>query len=144
MSFSNFLENTVLNLVFGGTAFSPSGNLYLGFSTTTPAEDGTNFTEPSPTGGYQRAIVGNNKSAATGWTTASQLGTSGELRNNGVITFGVASGGWGTLTHYGLFDQPGNGSGNMYTMAAISGGSVTVAPNTTLSVASGQLSIRID
>lgn len=144
MSFSNYLEQTVLDYVYGLTAFTPSGFLYVGLSTTTPGEDASNFTEPASASGYSRAIIHNAKSSS-GWIAASQNSTSGQLTNAGTVTFPIASGNWGTVTSYGLFDRP-TGTGtptNMYNVGALST-SRAVVTNDTLSFASGAFIIRID
>ena len=89
MSFSNYLELKLLDHVFGGvtTPYTPPATLYVGLSSTTPAEDGTGITEPSG-GGYARVAVTNN---ATNWPAATVPGT----KSNGtVITFAPASATW--------------------------------------------------
>ena len=50
MGFTNYLEQALLDYAFGQTSFTPSGVLYVGLSTTTPSEDGTNFTDTSALG----------------------------------------------------------------------------------------------
>ncbi|KKL14162.1 hypothetical protein LCGC14_2518500, partial [marine sediment metagenome] len=45
MSFTDFLELEVLDQLFGGLDYAEGANVWLGLSTTTPADDGTNFTE---------------------------------------------------------------------------------------------------
>lgn len=141
MSFTNYLEHATLDLMFGATAFTPSGNLYVGLSTTTPAEDGSSFTEPSSASGYNRAIISNTKSVISGWSTASQLSTSGEVHNMGTISFGSASGNWGTITHAGVWNSLTNG--NLLTASALTlqktptSGDIVTFP-------SGAISIRLD
>ncbi len=139
MSYTNFLEHASLDHVFGGTTFTASGTLYVALSTTTPLEDGTSFTEPSTSSGYARVGVTNNK---TNWSTAAQNSTSGEVFNRTAITFPTSTGGWGTVTHFGIFDNPT--AGNLYVQAALSGGSQTININNQISFASGTLRIRMD
>jgi hypothetical protein len=139
MSYTNFLEHASLDHVFGGTTFTASGTLYVGLSTTTPAEDGTNFTEPATASGYARVGIINNK---TNWSTASQVSTSGEVHNRTAITFPTSTGNWGTITHFGIFDNPT--TGNLYLQAALSGGPQTININNQISFSSGTLKIRMD
>lgn len=139
MSYSNFLEQASLDLMFGGTSFTPSGTLYVALSTTTPGEDGSNFTEPSTASGYARTAITNDKS---NWSTATQNSTSGEVHNRTAITFPTSSGNWGTITHFGIYDA--TGGGNLYVQAPLSGGSQTININNQLSFASGTLRIRMD
>ena len=83
MSFFNFLEDNVLDHVVGKAAYT-SPTVYIGLSSTTPAEDGTNVTEPS-TGAYARVTTG-----ASDWNSASVGATS----NANAITFAQASADW--------------------------------------------------
>ncbi len=143
MSFTNYLEHRTLDHIFGGITLSPSGSWYIGLSTTTPAEDGTNFTEPSNLSGYQRVAITNNKSNTTGWSTAEQLSTSGEVHNMGTLSFGTASGNWGTITHAGLWDHAGVATGNLLTQSSLlvqktpTSGDIVQFP-------SGAISLRLD
>lgn len=139
MSFTNYLEHATLDLMFGATAFTPSGTLYVGLSTTTPGEDGSNFTEPSS--GYARASVPNVKAATSGWSSAAQLSTSGEIHNQGTISFGTATGPWGTITHAGIWNSLVGG--NLLTANALT---VQKAPTSgdIVSFPSGAITIRLD
>lgn len=138
MSFTNYLEHATLDYLFGVTSYTPSGTLYVGLSTTTPTEAGANFTEPNATGGYARVAFTNNKS---NWSNASQVGTSGTISNNTAITFPEASG-WGTVTHFGIFDASGV-TANMLVQSQL-GVSKIVGPNDILRFSSGSLIIRMD
>ena len=66
MSFFDYLENKVLDHVVGKTAYT-SPTVYIGLSSTTPAEDGTSVTEPSA-GAYARVstAAGDCAAAAAG------------------------------------------------------------------------------
>lgn len=138
MSFTNYLEHKVLDHLFGATTYTPSGTWYLGLSTTTPAEDGTSFTEPASASGYSRASMTNDK---TNWSNAAQTSTSGEVYNNTTVTFPTSSGNWGTVTHFGIFDHAT--TGNLLIMAPLTN-QQTVNTNNQLSFTSGTLRIRID
>lgn len=94
------------SIVVGGTTFAPA-TWYFALSTTTPNDDGTNFTEPSG-GSYARVTVTNNATNFPAATTSS-----GETRktNGAKITWPTPSANWGTVTHYGIFTVSGVGSG---------------------------------
>jgi hypothetical protein len=139
MSFTNYLEHATLDYYFGGTTYTPSGTLYVGLSTTTPLEDGTNFTQPGATGGYARVAVTNNK---TNWSTATQSSTSGTVHNKVAVAFPQATQGWGIVTHVGIFDNSGTGA-NMLVMNALTQ-SKTVDSGDTLTFPSGGIVINID
>lgn len=96
MSFALALENDLLDKEFGAVDFTPPATHYAALSTTTPNEDGGNFTEPSGNG-YTRVAITNNKT--TGWNNAA----SGALDNKSLVQFPVALGSWGTVTHVGLY-----------------------------------------
>ena len=102
MSFCDYLEAKVLDHLFGATSYAVLGNLYLGLSTTTPTDAGANFTEPSGNN-YSRVTSVNNP---TNWPAAS----GGSKANGTAITFPTASGSWGTVTYFGIFDQASGGN----------------------------------
>lgn len=84
-----------LDAFTGKTAFSVP-TYYVALSTTTPTESAGSFTEPSA-GAYARFQI----TAAT-WTAAT-AGDPSSTSYGAVITFNQATGGWGTITHFGLF-----------------------------------------
>jgi hypothetical protein len=107
MSYSNYLEAKLLDSAFGGVPFIPSGILWIALSNTDVGEDGSTITEPPFASGYSRAFITNDKS---NWSSA-EVG-SGFLYNVVPITFPSASGDWGTISYFGVFDQ--QTSGNLY------------------------------
>lgn len=141
MSFTNYLEHATLDFMFGATAFTPSGTLYVGLSTTTPGEDASSFTEPSSASGYSRASIPNVKASTSGWSSAAQLSTSGEIHNQGIVSFGTASGNWGTITHAGVWNSLTGG--NLLTVNALT---VQKSPTSgdVISFPSGAISLRLD
>jgi hypothetical protein len=82
----------------GATSYSPA-TWYFGLSTTTPNDDGSNFTEPS-SGSYARVAVTNNTTNFPAATTVS-----GETRktNGAKITWPNPTANWGTITHVVVF-----------------------------------------
>jgi hypothetical protein len=89
-------ENAVLDRLFGLAALTPPGTYYVGLMTTAPADDGSGVVEPIG-GSYARVAVTND---LTQWPAAS----GGQKSNANDIVFPTASAGWGTVTHFGLFD----------------------------------------
>src|SRR5690606_1282100 len=89
-----------------------------GLSTTAPTQAGGNFKEPSGNG-YARVAVTNN---STNWPAASN----GAKSNANAITFPQATGSWGTVTHFGIFDAATSGNllawGELSQSKAISAG----------------------
>jgi len=103
-SASDYLENEILDHIFGNESWSAPSDLYFALSTASPGEDGTTIAEPSG-GGYSRKQITNN---ATNFPAAS----SGAKSNGVEIAFVEATGDWNTITHYAIFDAA-YPSGNM-------------------------------
>lgn len=133
MSFADFLENELLDHVWGNAAFAPADPLYIGLSTTTPNDDGTNITEPVG-GSYARVSVVNN---LTNWPVA----VGGAKANGVAVDFPTATGSWGTVTYFFISDAASGG--NIY-----GSGQLTVAKTIdsgdTASFAIGDLDITLD
>lgn len=129
-SFSNYLENEILDHLFGKATYA-SPTIYVGLSTSDPGDDGAGLAEPSG-GSYARVAT-----AATDWNTAS----SGSLDNATAIEFAEASASWGTITHFALFDAAS--SGNMLAHGSLTT-SKTVSSGDTASFAAGALDITLD
>lgn len=122
-SLSNFLELELLDHVLGNGSYTPP-TIYIALGT---GADDTGLTgEPS----------GNNyaRKAHASWNTAA----SRAITNNGVITFNQASGSWGTVTHYAIFDALT--TGNMLGWGQLNTGKSIVSGNTP-SIADQEISV---
>ena len=114
-SISNFLEAELMDHIMNNSAYAHPATVYVGLSTADPTDDGSGLAEP----------VGNNylrKAAAFG-AAASRI-----ITNSGTITFNQASGPWGTVTHWALFDA--ESTGNMMAHGALAASKVIVSGNT--------------
>lgn len=131
-SFADYLENRVLDHIFGGAASSAPGTLYVGLSTTTITDAGGNITEPSGNG-YARVAVTNN---STNFPNAS----GGAKANGTAITFPQASGSWGTVTDFFISDA--SSGGNIYAYGALAVAKA-VTSGDTLSIPIGDLDITL-
>ena len=106
MSFTNYLENNILDHIFGGGNYARPITVQVGLSTTAINEDGTGITEPQAADGYERATVDNN---TTTWEDA-VTAEAGEWAGQGTklnkidIVFPEATGGWGEVTHFFIAD----------------------------------------
>ena len=133
MSFFNYLENAVLDHIVGKTTYALP-TCYIGLSSTTPAEDGTNVTEPSG-GSYARVST-----AGADWNAASAGATS----NANAITFAQATADWvagANLTYLVAYDALTVGNPLFY-------GALTVAKpvlnGDTASFPAGDIDITLD
>ncbi len=97
---SNYLANALLNHIFGKGTYTPPTNIYVELSTTAPTDAGTNVTPPSG-GGYAR-----KQTAPADWNT----GSGRIIDNANAIEFAEATGSWGTLSHFALFDAASGGN----------------------------------
>ena len=126
MSFSNYLETKVLGHVFGGTAYTAAGTLYLALFTTNPAEDGSG-TEVTG-GGYVRQTVA---FTVTGNTAS----------NTAAVEYPTASANYGTVTHVGVYDA--STAGNLLAYAALTS-SKSIETGDVFRVPTGDLDITLD
>lgn len=124
-AFSDYLENKVLLHVFGASAYSAPGTLYLALYTSDPGDDNSG-TECSGTS-YARQTI--TFSVVT--DTAS---------NNAAVEFPTAGSNWGTITHVGILDALT--SGNLLAHGALTASKV-VNSGDVFRVPSGDLDITL-
>jgi hypothetical protein len=132
MGFTDFLRNEILDQVWGASDYAEPATLYIGLSTTTPADDGTNVSEPAGSG-YARVSVTNN---LTEWPAAS----GGAKDNANAITFPQATGAWGTVTHVVIYDA--STGGNLLAFGALTT-SKSIENGDTAEFAAGDLDITL-
>ena len=131
-SFSDYLENALLNQLFRGSSYSFPGTLYVGLYTAAPTDAGGG-TEVSGNS-YARVAVTANTS---NWANS----TAGATSNSNAITFPQASGSWGTVVALGIFDALT--SGNLLAWADLTT-SKLVGNGDTPSFAAGDLDVTLD
>lgn len=121
-SLSDYSENKALDFVLGGQAFPRVATLFGSAHTATLNDNGTG-TEVSG-GGYTRKSIANN---ATNFPAAASRSKALAIQQD----FPSASGAWGTVTDFGLWDAAS--SGNLI-LADISASSQAVGSGGTLYV----------
>jgi hypothetical protein len=129
-SFSDYWENEILDHIFGKGNYSPP-TIHVALSTADPTDDGSGLAEPTGNG-YQRA-----QTSAGDWNAAS----GGSLDNAADITFPEATGNWGTITYFALFDAAT--AGNMLAHGALNQ-SKTISGGDTAKFAAGDLDVSLD
>lgn len=92
--FTDYLEDALLDHVFGGTTFTQPSSIEMALSTTVISDDGTGITEPIGNG-YARQTV----------TFAASSG--GSKANSADVDF-VATGDWATIVATAFYDQSTN------------------------------------
>jgi hypothetical protein len=130
-TFSNYLENKWLDHLLD-TAFTVPTVLALSLHTANPDEDGSGA-ECADANNYAR--VSCKAQFATG--AASRI-----ISNDGDITFNQASGSWGTVTHWAIWDNATYGAGNLLAYGAFSAGKA-VGSGQTPKVLTGEIDISI-
>lgn len=127
-SISDFLENELLDHVFNVGSYSPPATVYLGLSTADPTDDASGLAEPSGNGYVRKAITFSG-------------GTTRTIRQAADVTFDQATGSWGTLSHWGVFDA--ESAGNMLSHGQL-GTSKAVVSGNTPSVSAPQIQISFN
>lgn len=121
---SDYLENKVLDHVLGTTSYTMPSTVYIGLSTGSFADDNSG-TELSGNA-YARQSI------------AFDAAASGTTDNTAAVDFPVATGSWGTVSHYGLFDA--SSGGNLLIHGAFTA-SKTVDSGDVLRISAGELDI---
>jgi len=121
---SDYLENEILDHILGTGAYTMPSSVYVGLSTSSFNDDNSG-TELSGSG-YTRKVA----------TFA--VAASGTTSNNAAVEFPAATGSWGDVSHFGLFDA--SSSGNLLIHGAFSV-SKTVSSGDILKIAVGDLDI---
>jgi len=126
---SDYLENKVLDHFLGTASTSAPATVYLALFTTDPTDAGSG-TEVSTSGtNYSRQSI------------AFSSASSGTTSNSADVEFSQATGsGFGTVTHFGIFDA--STAGNLLFHGALTA-SKTIAAGDVFKVASGNLSITV-
>lgn len=119
---SNYLENALVDQLFRGQSAPTTSTLYVGLLTAAPNDAGGG-TEVSG-GSYARVAV---TSSLANWagtqsagSTSASSGTGGQTSNNAAITFPTPTAGWGTVTHFGIYDASSGGNLLFYGQLTIS------------------------
>lgn len=109
---SNYLENALVDQLFRGQSAPTTSTLYVGLLTAAPNDAGGG-TEVSG-GSYARVSVSSSLANWSGTQSAGSTdassGTGGQTSNNAAITFPTPTAGWGTVTHFGIYDNASSGN----------------------------------
>ena len=103
MSFTHYMENKILDHVFGGGNYARPANLQVGLSVTQIQDDGSGMTEPAGEHGYARVQIPNDSESWQSAETDTSEGR-GVKTNKIAIEFPEATADWGAVTHFFLAD----------------------------------------
>ena len=121
---SDYLENEILDHILGTGAYTMPATVYVGLSTGSFNDDnsGTELTG----NGYARQSISFGAAA------------SGTASNDAAVEFPAATGSWGTVSHFGLFDA--SSSGNLLIHGALTASKV-IETGDILKIAVGDMDI---
>lgn len=137
--FGTSFMKAINDLVFKNTTFTanPGGVIYVSLHTGSPGADGQTANEVSG-GSYARKAT-----AATDWNAGTNADPS-VVTNANAITFVTATGSWGTITHFGLWNHATGTATTNFVGAAALTASQAVASGNTVSFPAGSLTHSFD
>ena len=126
---TTYFANAVMGNVFNSdTSKALPATYYLALSSTAPSADGKGITEPS---GY----------AYTRMPLTMTVPTDGAVYNQNSVGFPTATGNWGVMTHFVVFDAATGGNALLYNTLKKSR---TVEEDTTLTFDANALMIQLN
>jgi hypothetical protein len=131
-SFSDYLENELLDHAFKTGAYTPATHLYIALSKSTLDDTVTGTIAGELSGGaYARTVCDT-------WDAAS----AGATENTQVVTFAQATADWGTVTNFAIIDAITAGTGNVLAYGALTAAKL-VESGDTLKFATGDIDITL-
>ena len=124
---SDYLENKVLDHILATTSYTAPATVYVGLSTGSFADDNSG-TELSGSG-YGRVAARFGAAA------------SGTASNDAAVEFSAATGDWGTVSHFGIFDA--STAGNLLIHGSFTASKV-IANGDILRIQTGDLDVSAD
>lgn len=121
---SDYLENEILDHILGTGAYTMPTTVYVGLSTGSFGDDNSG-TE----------LTGNNYARVSAAFSAAASGTTS---NSAAIEFAAATGSWGSVSHFGIFDAAS--AGNLLIHGAFTTAK-TIASGDILKISTGDLDI---
>lgn len=123
---SNYLENALINATLRNTTYTSPSTVYAALFTTDPTDAGTG-TEVSG-GSYARKAI------------TFGAPSNGASTNSAAVEFDQATGNWGTITHFGIYDA--SSSGNLLYHGALTS-SKTIETGDVFKFATSNISVTL-
>lgn len=121
---SNYLENALINATLRNTSYTSPSTVYAALFTSDPTDAGSG-TEVSG-GSYARKAI------------TFGAPSNGASTNSAAVEFDQATGSWGTITHFGIYDASTSGNllyhGALTTSKTIDSGDVFKFSTSNISV----------
>lgn len=133
MAASDYLENMILDSIFGTGTFSEPATVYVALYTTDPTDADTG-TEASG-GAYARVGLATDGS---NWTAVNN----NTWQNAADIAFPESTAAWGTVTHVGL--RTAATGGNLLFSAALATARTVDDAGITIRIPAGSLTVSLD
>ena len=121
---SDYLENEILDHILGTGSYTMPSAVYVGLATGSFGDDASGS-----------ELTGNNYSRVSASFSAASGGTTS---NSSAVEFAAATGSWGSVSHFGIFDAAS--SGNLLIHGAFSAAK-TIASGDILRIAAGDLDV---
>lgn len=134
-AFSNYLENAVLEHLFGGSAYTAPSTLYIALFTADDGLESGTITSEVSTSGTSYARVAIDPSTDMGTASA------GSISNTAELLFTEATASWGTVTHAAIMDA--STAGNVLVHGSLTS-SKTVGSGDVARYAVGEFTITLD
>lgn len=123
---SDYLENAILNATLRGQAWTPPATVYLALYTSDPTDTKTG-TEVTG-GAYARQTIAFNAPL------------NGAASSTADVLYPIATAGWGTVTHIGIFDAATGG--NLLYHGPLTN-TKTIATDDQLKLAAGDITVSL-
>lgn len=123
---SNYLENALVNATLRNTSYTSPAAVYVALFTTDPTDAGSGTEVSGGSYARQAATFGAPSNGAS--TTSAD------------ISFPQATGSWGTVTHFGVYDA--SSTGNLLYHGALTA-SKTIETGDIFKIASGSLTVTL-
>lgn len=136
MSWSDTLENDILDHVLGGATYSQVATVWIGLSTGVTSDNLDSLAEPVGNG-YARVARINN-------STTFGAAAAGVKRNAIALTFPEATGSWGTVVHFEIWNHATAAAAANFIAAGSLGVSKAIGAGDTPSFPINSLSITQD
>lgn len=133
-SFSDYLENAVLNHIFNDPSLT-APSTYLALCTTEPTDSSTGATlaEAGYTGYARKQIAAADMNAASG----------GSKTNGSAITFDACTGSSSTIVGWAVCDSSGTGTGNVLVWGSCTSTTISIT-QTPATVGASGLTVTLD